>query len=68
MVDEPEYVEFNAAAGTRLGLFPTRAAAGAGHTLVTFEVDDVERVVQDSEAKGWSSKTTTCRISGRPTE
>ena len=52
VVDEPEYVEFNAAGGTRFSLFPTRAAAGAGHTVLHFEVDDVENVVQELRGRG----------------
>jgi catechol 2,3-dioxygenase-like lactoylglutathione lyase family enzyme len=52
VVEEPEYVEFNAAAGTRFSLFPTRATAGAGHTVLTFEVDDVEKVAQELRGRG----------------
>jgi catechol 2,3-dioxygenase-like lactoylglutathione lyase family enzyme len=52
VVDEPEYVEFNAAGGTRFSLFPTRATAGAGHTVLTFEVDDVDKLAQELRGRG----------------
>lgn len=52
VVDEPEYVEFNAGAGTRFTLFPTRAASGAGHTVLSFEVDNVEKVVEELKGRG----------------
>ena len=52
VVDTPEYVEFNAGAGTRFTLFPTRAASGAGHTVLSFEVDNVEKVVEELKGRG----------------
>jgi len=52
VVDEPEYVEFNAAGGTRFGLYPTRATTGADHTVLSFEVDDVDKVVQELRGRG----------------
>lgn len=52
VVDEPEYVEFNAGGGSRFTLFPTRSAAGAGHTVLSFEVDNVEKVVEDLKGRG----------------
>jgi catechol 2,3-dioxygenase-like lactoylglutathione lyase family enzyme len=51
-VDHPEYVEYNAAAGTRFSLFPTRAVAGAGHTVLSFEVDNVDKVVEELKGRG----------------
>jgi catechol 2,3-dioxygenase-like lactoylglutathione lyase family enzyme len=47
-----EGIEFDAAGGTRFSLFPTRAAAGAGHTVLTFEVDDVEKIVEQLRGQG----------------
>jgi catechol 2,3-dioxygenase-like lactoylglutathione lyase family enzyme len=52
VVDEPEYAEYNAAAGTRFSLFPTRAAAGAGHTVLSFEVDKVDKIVEELKGRG----------------
>jgi hypothetical protein len=48
----PEYVQFNAGDGTRFTLFPTRAASGAGHTVLSFEVDNVEKVVEELKGRG----------------
>jgi catechol 2,3-dioxygenase-like lactoylglutathione lyase family enzyme len=47
-----EGIEFDAAGGTRFSLFPTRAAAGAGHTVLTFEVDNVEKIVEQLRGRG----------------
>lgn len=47
-----EGIEFNAAGGTRFTLFPTRAASGAGHTVLTFEVDNVEKIVEQLRGRG----------------
>ena len=52
VVDTPEYVEFNAGDGTRFTLFPTRAASGAGHTVLSFEVDNVEKIVEELKGRG----------------
>jgi len=52
VADEPEYVEFNAGDGTRFTLFPTRAASGAGHTVLSFEIDNVEKVVEELKGRG----------------
>lgn len=52
VVDTPEYVEFNAGSGTRFTLFPTRAASGAGHTVLSFEVDNVDKVVEELKGRG----------------
>jgi catechol 2,3-dioxygenase-like lactoylglutathione lyase family enzyme len=52
VVENPEYIEFHAAEGTRFTLFPTRAASGAGHTVLSFEVDNVEKVVEDLKGRG----------------
>jgi catechol 2,3-dioxygenase-like lactoylglutathione lyase family enzyme len=49
--DNPEYVEYNTG-GSRFMLFRTRAAAGAGHTVISFEVDDVEKVVEWLQGRG----------------
>lgn len=50
-VDNPEYVEYKTG-GQRFILFPTRAAPGAGHTVLSFEVDDVEKVVEGLRGRG----------------
>jgi catechol 2,3-dioxygenase-like lactoylglutathione lyase family enzyme len=52
VVDQPEFVEFNGAEGTRFSLFPTRAEAGSGHTVLSFEVDNVDKVVEELKSRG----------------
>ena len=52
VIDQPESVEFNAAGGTRFSLFPTRAESGAGHTVLSFEVDNVDKVVDELKSRG----------------
>lgn len=48
-----EGVFFDAGDGTRFYLYPTRAAAGAGHTIAEFAVgDDFDKIVEDLRGRG----------------
>ncbi|MGH2722877.1 MAG: VOC family protein [Actinomycetota bacterium] len=48
-----EGVYFDAGAGTRFYLFPTRATAGAGHTVAEFAVgDSFDQVVEELRGRG----------------
>lgn len=48
-----EGIFFDAGAGTRFYLFPTRAGAGAGHTIAEFPVGgDFDKVIEDLRSRG----------------
>lgn len=48
-----EGVFFDAGAGTRFVLFPTRVGAGAGHTIAEFAVgESFDKVIQDLRDRG----------------
>jgi catechol 2,3-dioxygenase-like lactoylglutathione lyase family enzyme len=48
-----EGIFFDAGRGTHFVLFPTRAGAGAGHTVAEFVVgDDIDKLVEDLRGRG----------------
>ena len=54
---------FGSDGGPMLQLMPVRDGKHSEHTTLSFEVRDIERTVQEMEAKGVGSRTTTSRIS-----
>jgi catechol 2,3-dioxygenase-like lactoylglutathione lyase family enzyme len=49
--ENPEGIEFESG-GVRFGIFPTRATAGSGATVATWEVQDLEAEVSELQSRG----------------
>jgi predicted enzyme related to lactoylglutathione lyase len=54
---------FDAGSGDAIGLLRAAPGAQSAHTVLTFEVADITAEIRDLEGRGWSSRTTTYRIS-----
>jgi catechol 2,3-dioxygenase-like lactoylglutathione lyase family enzyme len=49
--ENPEAIEFDSG-GVRFGVYPTRAAAGSGATVASWEVQDLEAEMSDLRSRG----------------